>query len=207
VPYPPENKELLEKICLNGAVLTEYPFGTPPNAANFPARNRIISGMSLGVLVVEAGEKSGSLITARIAADQGRSIFAIPGSIDSAVSRGTNKLIKQGAKLVDCIDDILEEILPQYLPAIPPPSSQESKGPPNTHGRNEEADREKQNYAENASPQEARLLSLITEHPVDLDELVSKSGLSLKEVMSSLLFLEVQGLIKQLPGKKFVRKE
>ena len=111
--YPPENKELYEEIVSKGAVITEYPFGTPPSGSNFPARNRIISGISLGVVVVEANEKSGSLITAKLALEQGREVFAVPGSIDSAGSRGTHKLIKQGAILIENVHDILDEILPQ----------------------------------------------------------------------------------------------
>ena len=113
IVYPPENEALAADIAAQGALVTEYPFGTPPNAPNFPARNRLISGISLGVVVVEAGEKSGSLITARIASEQGRSVFAVPGAIESAGSRGTNRLIKQGAKLIENVEDILEEILPQ----------------------------------------------------------------------------------------------
>jgi DNA processing protein len=111
--YPPENKNLFSDIVQNGAVISEYPPQTQPLSAHFPARNRIISGISYGVVVVEAGEKSGSLITARLALEQGREVFAVPGSIDSVGSRGTNKLIKQGAKLIENIDDILEDILPQ----------------------------------------------------------------------------------------------
>ena len=121
VIYPQENRKLHGEIVSNGAVVTEFPFGTEPDRPHFPARNRIISGMSLGVLIVEAGEKSGSLITAQCALEQGREVFAVPGSIDLPGSRGTNSLLRQGAKLVEGVEDILEEILPQleHPPAVP----------------------------------------------------------------------------------------
>ena len=108
--YPPENKNLAEKIIAQGAIVTEYPLGTPPNKFNFPKRNRIISGLSVGVVIIEAGNRSGSLITARLAAEQGREVFSIPGRIDVPTSTGTNMLIKEGAKPVIVIEDILEEL-------------------------------------------------------------------------------------------------
>lgn len=208
IVYPPENEALAAEIAAHGAIATEFPFGTPPNAPNFPARNRIISGISLGVVVVEAGEKSGSLITARIASEQGRSVFAVPGAIESAGSRGTNRLIKQGAKLIDSVEDILEEILPQaglsqtlpeqrprmstigVMPAKPeaPPVSPRTKG---------------------AKPgdTESKLLPFITREPVNVDTLIAASGLTAHEVQSSLLVLELGGIVRQLPGKLFLRKE
>jgi len=111
--YPSENRKLFYEICEKGAVISEFSFDTPPNASNFPRRNRIISGLSEGVIVVQAGEKSGAIITAGMALEQGRDVFAIPGNIDNPQSIGCNNLIKQGAKLVDCLEDILQEI-PSY---------------------------------------------------------------------------------------------
>ena len=144
--YPKENKDLFEKIPLQGAIITEFPFGTPPNGPNFPARNRIISGLSLGVVVVEASYRSGSLITARVALEQGREVFAVPGSIDADGSKGTNKLIKDGAKLIESADDILEEILPQLETSLKiqfhkkmekenPPAKSSSAGHATTRGK------------------------------------------------------------------------
>jgi DNA processing protein len=124
VCYPPENRALVENMVEKGAVITEYPFGTQPLAENFPRRNRIVSGLSFGVLIVEASENSGSLITARLALDQGRDVFAVPGNINSSVSRGTNLLIKEGAKLVLSVDDILEE-----LPGFAPSDRRQAKAP------------------------------------------------------------------------------
>jgi len=113
VDYPPDHTQLRALVAVAGALLTEFPLGSPPLAAHFPRRNRILSGLSLGVVVVEAAENSGSLITAKLAADQGREVFAVPGPIDAPTSRGTHGLLKQGAKLTETVDDILEELLPQ----------------------------------------------------------------------------------------------
>ena len=208
IVYPPENESLAADIVAQGALVTEYPFGTPPNAPNFPARNRLISGIALGVVVVEAGEKSGSLITARIAAEQGRSVFAVPGAIESAGSRGTNRLIKQGAKLIENVEDILEEILPQAglspvtperpslfsAPAVVPDNTKTTPAPfpPAGGGLGEK---------------ETKLLSFITQEPVDVDTLIARSGLTAQEVQSGLLVLALGGVIRQMPGKIFLRKE
>ncbi|MBU0575544.1 MAG: DNA-processing protein DprA [Proteobacteria bacterium] len=208
VIYPPENEKLADDITARGALVTEFPFGTPPNAPNFPARNRIISGISFGVVVVEAGEKSGSLITARFAAEQGRSVFAVPGAIDTAGSRGTHRLIKQGAKLIENVDDILDEILPQAacLPAL---SEKQSRIPmpdatqldPETTNAPPSAD------IAGLGETERKLFALVPQKPVEIDTLIITSGFAPQEVLNGLLILELRGLIRQLPGKMFVRKE
>ena len=208
VVYPPENEALTADITAQGALLTEYPFGTPPNAPNFPARNRLISGVSLGVVVVEAGEKSGSLITARIASDQGRSVFAVPGAIESAGSRGTNRLIKQGAKLIENVEDILEEILPQAgLPPVVPERPSLFSAPGVMPGDEEKAIAPFPIAGKGLGETETRLLSFITQEPVGVDTLIARSGLTAHEVQSGLLVLALGGIIRQLPGKMFLRKE
>jgi DNA processing protein len=212
--YPPENEELADTVAASGALITEFPFGTPPNAPNFPSRNRIISGISLGVVVVEAGEKSGSLITARIAAEQGRSVFAVPGEIGATGSRGTHRLIKQGAVLIENVEDILEEILPQAsrppsAPDEPSVSSLPDKPAPDpektiTHG---DALPQGVPIMAGLGNQEQQMLSLIPSRPVDIDTLITLSGLTAQEVLNALLILELRGLIRQMPGKQFLRKE
>jgi DNA processing protein len=212
VVYPPENRELAEAIAASGALVTEFPFQTPPNAPNFPSRNRIISGISLGVVVVEAGEKSGSLITARIAAEQGRSVFAVPGAIEAAGSRGTNRLIKQGAKLIENVEDILDEILPQagLSPAISASQARTvSVGAKCTRQDNVKGSIPAQSPAHIAglTGAEGALLPLITQKPIAVDDLIAASRLTAQEVLNGLLVLELQGLIRQLPGKMFQLKE
>ncbi|MDD5475800.1 MAG: DNA-processing protein DprA [Syntrophales bacterium] len=193
VIYPPENRKLYEAICDNGTVISEYPFGTRPMAHNFPRRNRIISGMSHGVVVVEAAEKSGSLITARMALEQGREVFAVPGSIESGTSRGTNSLIKEGAKLVQNVEDILNEIIPQLdcpgkiQPAVKP-SGTENNGRPSTDSLCEE---------------HLNILRLIGDTPVHLDSLTDRSNLSVNRLLDILLILEMRGHVRQLPGRYF----
>ena len=202
IVYPPENEKLFNDIAANGAVISEFPFGAPPNAPNFPARNRIISGLSLGVVVVEAGEKSGSLITARIALEQGREVFAVPGSIDVSGSRGTNKLIKQGAKLIENIDDILEEILPQTvrMPAsVKPHASRDGADGPRAK-RETVPDRQ---FTEH----EKAVWQVISQKPVHVDQIITSTGRTAAEVLGSLLSLELKGVIEQKPGKIYVRKE
>jgi DNA processing protein len=202
--YPPENQELYEEIVAKGAVITEYPFRTPPSGSNFPARNRIISGISLGVVVVEANEKSGSLITAKLALEQGREVFAVPGSIDSAGSRGTHKLIKQGAKLIENVSDILDEILPQVeMRAKDGP--QEEKILRQDDGKDKRP--EQRTVASGLSETEKSILQSISSKALDIDSIITSTGLKPNEVLNILLTLELRGIIKQLPGKKFMVKE
>lgn len=205
--YPPENQELYKEIVSKGAVITEYPFGTPPSGSNFPARNRIISGISLGVVVVEANEKSGSLITARLALDQGREVFAVPGSIDSAGSRGTHKLIKQGAKLIENVRDILDEILPQVEIRSKDDRPEKSIL---QQGNSEEKRPEERSIAGELgelTDTEKSILQSISSKALDIDSIITSTGLKPNEVLNILLTLELRGIIKQLPGKKFMFKE
>jgi DNA processing protein len=209
--YPAENKNLYEKIAYGGAVISEFSLGTPPNASNFPMRNRIISGLSLGVVVVEANERSGSLITARIALEQGREVFAVPGNIDSSISRGSHKLIKEGAKLIENVDDILEEIMPQM-------EREQSGGLPEVQKIN--ADIINKNVPaeaptrpvihqqiSNLSKNEEIVFNVLTAKPVNIDSIIEKSGLNVNETLNCLLNLELHDAILQLPGKLYKLKE
>ena len=202
VIYPPENESLYGEIARQGALVSEFPLGTPPNAPNFPARNRIISGISLGVVVVEASQKSGSLITARIALEQGREVFAVPGSIDSAGSRGTNLLIKQGAKLVENVDDILEEILPQVdrerTQARPQPRPRQTREP---------APGGEPSPGIALGETEKAVWQALSQKPAHIDRIIAATGLPAREVLGTLLNLELRGIVEQKPGKTYTRKE
>jgi DNA processing protein len=196
VIYPPENKKLFAEIIENGAIISEFPLGTPPHSANFPTRNRIISGMSYGVVIVEAGEKSGSLITARLALEQGREVFAVPGSIDAAGSRGTNKLIKQGAKLIENTDDILEEILPQIERTI--------VLKPHSIANSETIAAKS---SEILSTADQKIIGFISGGRVHIDDLISSTALSSADILSALTTLELKGIVQQHPGKIFSKKK
>ena len=184
--YPAENKSLFYRIAERGAVISEFPFLTPPEAHNFPVRNRIISGLSLGTVIVEATHRSGSLITARLAAEQGREVFAVPGSITSFKSMGTHRLIKEGAKLVEHVDDIVQELnILQPRPSV--------------------AIREKPTIS--LTPEEKKIIDELSPYPVHIDKLVRHLSLSAARVSSLLLQLELKGLVTQSPGKLFARCE
>ena len=182
-PYPPENRQLIRKVTEHGYVISEFPPGMPPNKENFPKRNRLISGLSLGVIVVEAGLESGALITANYALEQGREVFAVPGSIFSKNSAGTNNLIKKGARLVSGVDDILEELAPKLKGLIT------NKSP--------------QSRALELSEKEKDIIKIIGDESLHIDEIARKAERPVSEIAAILLNLELKGLVKQAEGKRF----
>jgi DNA processing protein len=190
IVYPAENSSLFEKIIASGAVISELSMGTQPHRGMFPRRNRLISGISLGTLIVEASMKSGAMITADCALEQGREVFAVPGQIFTDTSKGTNELIKQGAKLVDSVEDILDE-LPSY--AFQNSIDEDIK--------NEDALIESK-----LSQEESAIWKVINSSPIHIDEISKRSALPIYKVSSTLVMLELKGLVQQLSGKMFVRK-
>jgi DNA processing protein len=182
--YPPENAELADRIAASGAVISEFPIDTKPDRRTFPIRNRIVTGLSFGVLVVEAGANSGALISANMAAEQGRTLYAVPGRIDAPAALGSNRLIQQGAKLVITVDDILDDLPLVFrekpdLPAAAP--------------------------AVDLTPDQQKILEAIGTEETSLDSVIATSGLTAAVVSSTLLALEIRRLVKQLPGKRFVK--
>ncbi|PPE68593.1 DNA-protecting protein DprA [Caldimonas thermodepolymerans] len=182
--YPTRHAPLAARIAAEGLLLSEYPLGMPPLAGNFPRRNRIISGLALGTLVVEAALQSGSLITARLALEQGREVFAIPGSIHAPQSRGCHALIKQGAKLVESAQDILEELHLPAASASPPPDA--APEPP-------------------AAEADDPVLAALGHDPATLDALVARTGWPAAQLNARLLELELEGRVARLPGQLFQR--
>ena len=190
IVYPPSNHNLYKRIASAGAVVSEYPLGTKPDSFRFPARNRIISGLSLGIVVVEAANRSGSLITASHALEQGREVFAVPGRIDSVKSAGTHTLLQQGAKLVHSINDIVEE-----FPANVFQQSVEEAG----------MEEDEQVFFENLSQEEAELFEFIGVYPRTFDEIIKDSGFTTQRINEVLLLLELKGMVQTLPGKSYQR--
>lgn len=193
--YPKRHLDLAHRIARQGMIISEFPLGTPPLTANFPRRNRIISGLSRGTLVVEAALQSGSLITARLAAEQGKEVFAIPGSIHSPQSRGCHALIKQGAKLVEVAQDVLEEL--QLLPA----GSSASPAARQARSAGDEADEVDEAAGAHHNP----LLSALGFDAVSLDALQARTGLDTAHLQAGLLELELDGQVARLPGGLFQR--
>ncbi len=185
VVYPPENKRLMEEIVERGAVISEFPMGTPPEAPHFPRRNRIISGLSLGSVIVEAGEKSGALLTAEFALNQNRGVFAVPGQVTSLRSKGTNTLIQQGAKLVMNAEDIWEEL----APSLDTPSACGPSILPEIR----------------LSSEEQLLYDVLSATPISIDAIVNQTQLPPPRALVLLLSMELNGLVRQLAGKMFVR--
>jgi len=187
--YPKHNVPLAEEVCEQGAIISEFPMRAAPEATNFPRRNRLISGLSLGVIIVEAGRRSGALITANWALEQGKEVFAVPGEAGSHLSKGTNQLIRTGAKLVEGVEDVLEEF----------PDIQEKLSGGDT-------------MAEEGTPlritgEERKVWNALGRKPVNIEDVITASGMSPQNVNSALMMLELKGLVRQLAGKMFVRRE
>ncbi len=183
ITYPRAHKSLRKRLAQSGAVLTEYAFGTPPTRERFPARNRLISGLSLGVVVVEAPSKSGALITARLAGEQGREAFAVPGDINSPTSRGCHGLLKDGAQLVEVAEDVIDGlgILLEAVPSRPQAPQVELHG------------------------DEQSVYEALSHEPVHVDQISESCNLTAAQVTSALMLLEIKGLVRRFPGNTFVR--
>lgn len=218
--YPAVHRELARRISAEGALVSEFLPGVGPQSGHFPRRNRTISGLSLGTLVTEAAPRSGSLITARYAAEQGREVFAIPGSIHSPLARGCHQLIRDGAKLIDSVDQLLEELAPQlkgYLamsaspPALDPAAALDAAAAPSKQRQTGRASPPSASPSaptapvSGVDPDYQRLLDAMGQDPVAADELVARTALSAQEVSSMLLLLELQGHVSCLPGGRYCR--
>ena len=193
IVYPSENEKLMEGIAKTGLIVSEYIPGSPPVSRNFPARNRIISGMSMGVVVIEAGERSGSLITADFALEQGREVFSVPGNADNFNSRGTNRLIKDGAKMVTDIEDILEEL--KVLKRA------------NNIRSHEYNSTTKDRLIAALDEDERRIAECLINEMLHIDALTVKTGLCTQIVNSLLVIMELKGVVEQMPGKIFKLKD
>jgi len=190
--YPAEHRQLAAEIAANGALVSEFPTGTPPVSHNFPRRNRLMSGLARGVLVVEAASRSGSLITARLAGEQGREVMAVPGSIHNALARGCHRLIKDGAALIETVDDVLAALGISGLASASTYATEASDRAENSNG---------------ALDSDAEmLLNALGFEPAGLDRLVERTGMAARSVISKLQLLELDGRVESLAGGRFSRK-
>jgi len=189
--FPPENVELFERIAANGALITQFPFNRPADKQTFPIRNRIVAGMTLGAVVVEANLTSGALITANFATEYGRQVFAVPGRIDSPRSKGCHDLIKKGAKLCEGAEDILSEFEYLFPPSNKPSSTSDTSTLP----------------ALELSENEQKVYDTLDHEEISIDQIIRKSGLPTSAVSVALLSLEMKRLIRQLPGKMFLKNQ
>ena len=198
--YPEENKDLYKKISESGAVVSEFENDISPLPRNFPIRNRIISGLSLGIVVVEAAKNSGALITADFALEQGREVFSVPGKISSVTSEGTHRLIKDGAKLVQSADDIIDELSLHEIEPIADLSGRALV--------EEKISKKTTRYVYNSlTDDERKVYKKLSDEPLYIDDVVKESGVELNKASKVLLGLELKRLIKELPGKQFIRTE
>ncbi len=201
VPYPRDTMELREKMAAQGAVISEFPLGTPARRGRFRIRNRLISGLALGVVVTEAPERSGALITADLAANQGRQVFAVPGSVNSEFSRGTHALLRDGARLVESVDDILDEVAFPEVPEVAAPAA--AAGAPGTPKPEEKGDQPPEPPSLSGDERELlRALSLQQRH---MDEIIAQCNLTSSRASAGLLMLELKGLVRRLPGNMYMR--
>ena len=191
IVFPPENRELYERISANGAVVTQFPFNRPGDKQTFPIRNRLVAGMTLGTVVVEANLTSGALITANFANEYGRQVFAVPGRIDSPRSKGCHDLIKKGAKLCEGAEDILSEFEYLFPPSNKPASPAETGQLP----------------ALELSENEQKVYDALSTEEIGIDDVIRKCGLPVSAVSVSLLSLEMKRIIRQLPGKVFLKNQ
>jgi len=206
--YPPENGQLFEQVAKRGAVVSEYPLGTPPMAENFPRRNRIISGMSRGILVIEADERSGALITARQAADDhNRPVFALPGKVDNPLSAGPHKLLRDGAILCANLEDILQGLGPLPAEAMEVGGFEEISAGETLPPRAEPAGIADGTPAPhfNLSERQTKLLAIMGRDPVSIDDLIDRSSLGASEVLQEMTLLTLRGQVKRVDGQTFVR--
>jgi DNA processing protein len=190
VVYPPENRGLATEVVKVGAVVSQFPMGTPPLPYHFPARNRVIAGLTLGTVVVEAAERSGALITARLAGELGREVYAVPGNVSSAGSQGANSLIQDGAKLVQGWEDVVAEWPREWRGALRPVPARAPSPEPT---------------ASPDEPGERAILALLGDDPVAVDAVVERSRLSSGQVSAGLMALELRGLVRRIAGQRYVR--